>query len=219
MSDATPTAELQFLRDAFQLLLDVEQISDHEGKALITSQILNVLATGQRFPGLPADGLPLSIPLAACPGSAETARPAQAVGLDRCPDCAAPLWYDQGTLFCPRCAAREEADDAPALDAPCDYAERYETPAPEGFTVPERIAALGWHGAPAGVFETHACRITKLVREAWGTRYCGEPIHKGDEDWYMQMHAEWVDGMINTYMGIQPGMQRAPQPCRMPEGR
>jgi len=202
----SPMSELAILREALRLLVEAEQLSI-EDETLIADQVRNVLSTGTRQPAeWPAEEPP--------PGDSRFI----------------PL-RDESHAACPTCGLTAEVpDETPyTLDdeilqghsAPCDYAERYTpstTPAPEGFTVPERIAALGWHGAPAGVFETHVGRITKLVREAWGTRYCGEPIHRGEEDWYMQMHEGWVDNIINAYLAIQCGMQLARKPAHIPEG-
>ena len=66
---STPLEELRLLRKAFQLLIDVEQLTSAD-ESLIAEQVRNILTTGERQPAAPDAALPSVYP--ACYAESDT---------------------------------------------------------------------------------------------------------------------------------------------------
>jgi len=70
---------------------------------------------------------------------------------------------------------------------------------PEGFTIPMRLAQLGYQCTPseAGVYGS---AMIRLARDEWRRQFAGEPVHQEGADWYGIEDARWVDPLIHATM-------------------
>lgn len=72
---------------------------------------------------------------------------------------------------------------------------------PEGYTVPERVAQLGYQ-LTCQEYTLHIPLLEEQARGAWRRQFSGEPVHRDGADWYGREDRAWLDPLIHAYLEL-----------------